>query len=957
MNETHFNRFKAIISSTLQMDQDIGNLITRSYVDKIVDETLISLKKRDDRFEYQETDAKRLKMAMRNMFFIDVDDDLVILTNPNPEKWLDNKKSEIDWSHWNAYKAMLLKNAIPQKVIVANEKVIDAVLDYSSNPARPGSWKRKGLVMGNVQSGKTLNYLGLINKGIDAGYKIIILLGGHLVDLRKQTQIRVDEGVLGRESRHLVRTRVGAGSRIGVGLEGISNVDSGTTTLADFTKRASDVLCRDLNGDNSDPFIFTIKKHVGVMKELYEWIESYHSLSPDNGIKMDVPLLLIDDEADYASINTKHHKDEVTATNNGIRKLLKLFHKNTYVGYTATPFANIFIDPDESSYSNEDDLFPSDFMIKIPTPENYLGQDFFFPPSSAEDENPSVIDIGDSEDKGYGEIDKLKKNDEISLLPNSLEQAVRLFILVVAIRHIRGERNAHNTMLVNVSHLKGHQNRLEFLIEEYRERISDALNSFSSLGLEEANKNPLVKQLEQTFDQVLSIEEKYTDVFPKLEDAAGKIKVWAINQGSSAENKDLDYSAYKEHGLNAIVIGGHKLSRGLTLEGLSVSYFARNSKAYDTLMQMCRWFGYRPTYKDLCRVYIPKESSSWYAFISSAIRELYGELDLMSRSEKRPSDFGLKVREHPGAMIITAKNKIGAAESETHYQSLWGQVQRRFRFKVSKDINDRNLTFTEKFIQKLFSRPENNVDVPKYKGAPYVFSNVDYSELISFIDNIDLPEDDVGNKALIDHLNKMEKAGLPLGKVALFNQQNIGKTTWEKDNLSEKEQVFLNKELTFCDHKIVMPKRLMKLNKKDDVYEIPSTHLGNSDDEKIFLSDPVITKVKEDTRGKKKPVSFDYMLPRERDFPGLIIYLFAVCSKEPWNSLNDDEVETRYRLGHGESPTVGFSVSIPRAEEIKGMTPSELKWFIKSTRHSYQINKVQQRLKPILDYTESIEDE
>jgi hypothetical protein len=957
MNETQFNRIKTIISSFLQSDQDMGGALTKSYVDEVVDETLVSMKKRNDRYEYQETDAKRLKMEMRNMFFIDVDDDLVILTNPNPEKWLDNKKSEIDWSHWNAYKAMLAKKAIPQKVVDANEKVIDAVLDYSSNPARQGSWKRKGLVMGNVQSGKTLNYLGLINKGIDAGYKVIILLGGHLVDLRKQTQIRVDEGVLGRESRHLVRARIGAGSRIGVGLEGTGNIDSGTTTLADFTKKASDVLCRDLNGPNSDPFIFTIKKHVGVMRELYEWIESYHSLSPSNGKKMDVPLLLIDDEADYASINTKHHKDEVTATNNGIRKLLKLFHKNTYVGYTATPFANIFIDPDENSYSEEDDLFPSDFMIKIPTPENYLGQNFFFPSSSAADENASIIDIGNLEDKGYEEIFELKKYDEISLLPNSLEQAVRLFILVVAIRHVRGERNAHNTMLVNVSHLKVHQDRLEFLIEEYRKKISDALTSFSGLGLEEANKDPLVKQLEKTFNHILSIEEKYTDIFPKLKDAAGKIKVWAINQGSNSDNKDLDYSAYKEHGLNAIVIGGHKLSRGLTLEGLSVSYFARNSKAYDTLMQMCRWFGYRPTYKDLCRVYIPKESSNWYAFISSAIRELYGELDLMSRSEKRPSDFGLKVREHPGAMIITAKNKIGAADSETHYQSLWGQVQRRFRFKVSKEINDRNLKYTEEFIHKLFNQAKNNVDAPKFEGAPHVFSNVDYSELIDFIDNIDLPEDDVGNNALIDHLNKMKKAGLPKAKVALFNQPNIGNTKWEEDNLTNKEQVFINKRYSFCGHEIVMPKRLMKLNKKDGLYEIPSTHLGNSDDEKIFLEDRVITQVKDFTRGKKKPVSFDYMLPEERDFPGLMIYLFAVCSKEPWNVLNEEGVQAKYKLGHGESPTVGFSVSIPRAEEIKGMTPSELKKYIKNTRHSYSSNKVRQRLKPILDYVESIEDE
>ena len=958
MNQTHFNRLVSKISSDLLILKDYGQPITNELVEKKVEDSLRLLLQEISGFEVIETDVDRLKFTLRNMFNVSVDEELMTLFNPDAIRWFDSKKSEIDWTHWNAYKELLLSQARAIDVIDSNEEVIDNILDYSGDPTLPGPWARKGLVMGNVQSGKTQNYIGLINKAIDAGYKVIILLGGHLVDLRKQTQERVDEGVLGRESRHILANIASPGP-IGVGMYGV-NVDTGTTTLGDFDKRSADMLGVNLNGSN--PFIFTIRKSPGGMKRLYDWIKDYHFLSPENGKKMEVPLLLIDDEADYASINTKHHKDEVTATNDAIRNLLSLFNKNTYVGYTATPFANVFIDPDDSLYSDEDDLFPSDFMIKIPTPNNYMGQEYFFGLDTAEeDKDMPIIEIGGEDDSRFEEIYELKKDAYISSRPKSLEQAIRAFIIVIAIRNIRGEKSSHNTMLVNISHLKVHQNRLELLIGEYRKEIYNALNSFSNLGIEKASKNPLIKDIEITFNDVFNVKEEYSEIFIKLRDAVGKINVWAINQGNkSADNKNLDYSSYKEHGLNVIVIGGHKLSRGLTLEGLSISYFARNSKAYDTLMQMCRWFGYRPTYRDLCKVYLPKESQNWYSHIASAIRELYGELDLMSKAEKRPKDFGLKVREHPGAMIITAKNKVGSAESEIRSQDLWGQVQRRFRFNASKDINDRNVKYTEKFVQNMFDKTSSYDSKSNHNdGKPYVFSDVEYSDLIDFIKNIDLPEDDIGNTALINHLLEMEKAGLSKAKVALFTQGSPGKVEWDKPvyGLSNDEREFINTPFSFCSKKIVMPKRAMKFV-DGKIFEIPSVHLGNSDDEKIFLSSEAINKVKELSTSKKKPVSFDYIASEERDFPGLIIYLFAVAYKEPWWA-GTSGIESSVQLGHGLSPTLGYCISLPRSEEIKvhGMSQKEIKALVRNTRHSYQINKVQQRLKSTLAYTESIEDE
>lgn len=949
MNESHFKRLIAKISTELLLQKDFGQSITNEAVEAQVDDSISNLKDKIKDFVASETDIQRLKFILRNMFNVSVDEEVVALSNPDAIRWFDNKKSEIDWNHWNAYQEMLLSQARAVDVINKNEEVIDTILDYSGDPTLPGPWARKGLVMGNVQSGKTQNYLGLINKAIDAGYKIIILLGGHLVDLRMQTQERVDEGVLGRESRHLIEANVAQAAPIGVGLYGVPNVDTGTTTLADFNKTSANSLGRNLNG-KGDPFIFTIKKHTGVMQRLYEWIKDYHYLEPDNGKKMDAPLLLIDDEADYASINTKHHKEEVTATNDAIRNLLSLFHKNTYVGYTATPFANIFIDPDENLYSEEDDLFPSDFMVKIPTPLNYMGQDFFFADDIDQQEVSSpIVNISDHEP-----VFELKSYDYIKVLPESLKEAVRAFILVVAIRDIRGERNSHNTMLVNISHLKFHQDRLEFLISEYTKEIYKALNAFSGLGVEQAEKDPLINELRHTFSTTFDVSEKYSDVFLRLEDAAWRVKVWAINQSNrTSDNKTLDYSKHKEHGLNVIVIGGHKLSRGLTLEGLSISYFSRNSKAYDTLMQMCRWFGYRPTYRDLCKVYLPEESLNWYRFISQAIRELYGELDLMSKAEKRPKEFGLKVREHPGAMIITAKNKIGSAESDVRYQSLWGQVQRRFRFHSSKEINSRNIKYTESFIQSLFDRTSEYSSKHDNDGKPFVFSNVEYSEIIEFINTIELPEDDVGNKALINHLLEMRKAGLPKPKVALYNQRSSGSPSWEKV-LTEKEREYISQPYKFCSKEITLPKRAMRFV-QGKFYEIPSVHLGNSDDEKIFLSKEAIEKIK--TRSKnKKPVSFDYISSEERDFPALTIYLFAVVYKDPFIVKNED-VQQEVSLGHGFSPSLGYCISLPKSEEIKNKTKEEIKEIVKKSRHSYQINKVQQRLKSVFAYTETIEDD
>lgn len=958
MNESIFLKLIAQISSKLRIMEELGTPITTDVIANGIEE-LASGYRRIPNFEMSEEDVGRLKFHIGSIFNVRVGEHAISLHNPDLPRWFDSKKHEIDWRHWTAYKSMLESQGRARDIIDANERVIDDILDYSGDPTTPGTWARKGLVMGNVQSGKTQNYIGLINKAIDCGYKTIILLGGHLNDLRKQTQERVDEGVLGRESRHLAGAQATAPTPIGVGIFQVNSINTGTTTVGDFNKAFADRLGFSLAGE--DPVIFTVKKNTGVMERLCKWISDYHYLDPEIGNRLDGPLLLIDDEADYASINTKHHKEEVTKTNDFIRNLLSLFHRNTYVGYTATPFANIFIDPDSNSYSDKDDLFPSDFMIKMPVPDNYLGQDFFFGQESDEGiqgghdtghEKSPAIPITD-----HWPLYELKKTQEISSIPDSLEEAVRAFVLVIAIRSLRGDRHAHNTMLVNISHLTIHQNKLEDLIGVYHKEIDEALDSYSGLGFKDAGRSDILRKIEETFHAVFSVEEEYPKIFEKLREASGRIKVWAINQRTAGNGgKELDYSIHKEHGLCAIVIGGHRLSRGLTLEGLSISYFARNSKAYDTLMQMCRWFGYRPQYADLCRVYLPADSIDWYAFIASAIKDLYRELDLMSRRNQRPKDFGLKVREHPGAMIITAKNKIGWSDTEVRSQDLWGQVQRRFRFSPDPDINRRNLAYVKQFLEGLRSERDGTEEVTLDKETGLlILSGVDYSKLIDFIENLILPEDDLGNAALISHLKKMETAGLGKPKVVLFNQKKSTTTKLERV-LGDADRKFINDPYELVDGVITtLAKRSMKHDEENEVYKVKSVHLGNSDDEKLFLSPAARQSVVSESDPDRNPVSFDYICSNERDYPGLLIYLFAV-SITPERTSDDTSAAT-VKLGHGHEPTVGYTVSIPRSENLKGMSSKEIREIVKQTKHSYQVGKVYARLQELSAYEDYEDDE
>jgi len=566
--------------------------------------------------------------------------------------WLASRKPSIDPFFWDRYTQYLYRQKWPPFVVATMDRSTDEILDLFGNPTEGGKWTRRGLVKGDVQSGKTATYTALCNKAADAGYRLIILLTGTMENLRRQTQERLDAGFVGLDSSHVL-SKNPMMKVYGVGeLNSSRHAAVFTSTKNDF----SSILINSLNftlSAFSEPVLLVVKKHTRILTNLQNWLRAYNADS--NGI-IDLPVLLIDDESDNASINTNAAGADATKINSHIRSVLSLFTRSTYVGFTATPFANIFIDPDTESEMIGDDLFPKDFIYALDSPSNYFGPQTIFADEPEWSARRAIED--------WEAIFPLKhkKTLVVSVLPESLVTAIQTFILANVVRDLRGEQVTHRSMLVNVSPYTDVQQQVYDLITEELHRLQSDIRNFSQLPAKEALSNSGISALHRVWKREFDGEEfKWTQIQRGLLNAVLQIVVKAVNQRTGAQA--LDYSAHKEHGLRVIAVGGNSLSRGLTLEGLCISYFLRNSQMYDTLLQMGRWFGYRDGYADLCRIWIRDEAAHWYAHISEATDELQEEIRKMNRLNMTPRDFGLKVRAHPDSLIVTARNKMRTART------------------------------------------------------------------------------------------------------------------------------------------------------------------------------------------------------------------------------------------------------------------------------------------------------
>ncbi|MBC7191933.1 Z1 domain-containing protein [Marinobacter sp.] len=611
------------------------------------------------------------------------------------EPWLDDAKARIEPFYWQRYQKLLLQNGLPRDVVTSTDKVTDKILGRLGDPEKQLPWDRRGMVVGHVQSGKTANYTGLICKAADAGYRLIIVIAGIHNNLRNQTQERIDEGFIGRDTGQVRdKKKGGVGNVIGVGRFDPNRTPvSLTNTLRDFNKETASTNTSEIDSYKV-PVVLVIKKNHRTLENLLDWLRD-NSARGDSAM-IDQPMLIIDDEADNASINTKYSKKLVTKINSQIRDLLSRFHRSCYVGYTATPFANIFIDPDEDDEMINEDLFPKDFIIGLDAPTNYFGPYKIFIDGLSDSKEPQWLRyINDNED--VLPI-KHKIDHELDELPASLLTAVRVFLIARTIRDLRGQHAAHCSMLVNASRFTGVQGMLRNRIHEALERIKDAVRINSTRG-ESGLSDPEVAELKQVWLQEYSDTEfEWDHIQAHLLQSIASAKVVEVN---SRATDGLDYSRSGEKGQTVIAVGGFSLSRGLTLEGLTVTWFLRNTMMYDTLMQMGRWFGYRDGYEDLCRIWMPVEAIDWYAFIADAAEELHEELKVMEKARATPRMFGLAVRSHPASLLVTARNKMGASSRVVTRVGLSNQFIETAKISINEQDLSANRDLARAFTRKL----------------------------------------------------------------------------------------------------------------------------------------------------------------------------------------------------------------------------------------------------------------
>ena len=605
--------------------------------------------------------------------------------------WLNAEKANIKWSLWDRYK-MYLRAKDASFPIDSVDDLTDRILDKCINPKTSGSWDRRGMVVGNVQSGKTANYTGLVNKATDAGYKLIIIIAGIHNSLRAQTQLRVDEGYIGRKSADFIKAKKNV--KVGVGDYDVdTEIYSYTSSddKGDFSRSIASKINVPIGG--SSPTVLVIKKNKSILENLILWLNQFADDVNGERKIINVPLLVIDDEADNASVNSGSEED-VKTINRLIRTLLNLFNRNTFIGYTATPYANLFI---PSSWSEDleanvkdlklkvgEDLFPRDFIVNIPPPSNYIGakQVFGFVNDNTgeEHEGLSIIRYAEDQEPFFPKkINKDNKDDLPDDLPTSLNEAIKAFILTNAIRRARGHEKKHSSMLVHVALRVQWIDRVAWLVNEklrsYKNQIKSGQGNILN-ELKELYERDFVPTTIEVKENMLYHDPKvkthnWEEVKEQLIPAVLKIDVRAVHgvkntSGLEYDNiQELNYDDYKENGLCVIAVGGNKLARGITLEGLSISYYLRTTRMYDSLMQMGRWFGYRPGYVDLCRLYTTSELVNWYQHVTMATEEMRADFDEMASNNLRPQDYQLKVRTHPGMLMITSLAKMREHEKIT----------------------------------------------------------------------------------------------------------------------------------------------------------------------------------------------------------------------------------------------------------------------------------------------------
>ncbi|MCC6358555.1 MAG: Z1 domain-containing protein [Phycisphaerales bacterium] len=673
--------------------------------------------------------------------------------NRGHEEWLP-RLDRSDWRLWPRLSEYLRQvSRLPPTVLMELDRSTDQTLERIESPLREGRWDRRGLVVGHVQSGKTTHYTSVIAKALDAGYQIVIVLAGIHKSLRSQTHERLDTDLIGLDSAALLEAaRRGERPPAGAAVVGVGRFDlqrglgdlpftilTCTTSADDGDFRTSIARQIGFRVSPGTRLVMVVKKNRSILTNLRDWLRAQNA-APGATARIHAPALVIDDEADHASINTNDPEEDPTTINRLIRELLQSFERVGFVGYTATPFANIFIPSASADGPFGDDLFPRSFVVNLKAPTDYIGPALVFGHPGDESvglpaQLPLPMHVSVTDSSAW--LPDGHRNGHVpGPLPGSLREALRLFALVCASRVVRGQTGEHSTMLVHATRFINVQERVAQQIEE---EVS-TLRNVAGLG----GRNT-VEQLRTAFRDIwyrhlqrhhaafrAALGDRceplpdFERVWQEVPAALNRIRIMKVNGDSSDA---LAYSRTPD-GLWVIAIGGDKLSRGLTLAGLSVSYFLRTSKMFDTLMQMGRWFGYRPGYADLCRVFTTDSLHVAFRQIALAMDDLRADLDRMADARKTPEEFGLRVRTPSDGLLITAANKL--RDGEEVFVRFAGELVQALEIPRTGAQADANRAAVRTLIERLGTGYTQ--DVRGRQSSHFLWHDVPVATVLEFLE-------------------------------------------------------------------------------------------------------------------------------------------------------------------------------------------------------------------------------
>ena len=813
----------------------------------------------------------------------------VLVDFENDPEWFYKMKSDENQKHdyFNRYKNYLRHNDFAEDSIDKIEYNSEKILSYCANPFNSTDLrarKKKGLVVGDVQSGKTANYLGLINMASDYGYSVIVVLAGMTESLRKQTQGRIDEGYIGAKSNTIGSEVI---EYVGVGEQDVRNNHFAiplTNTNYDFSTKVKTSL-NATRGDYNKPQILVIKKNKKTLENVKEWIKPGHNNIQGNSI------LIIDDEADNASVNTKKASEDPSIINGLIRDIFNNFTIASYVGYTATPYANIFISPDDDKVNL--DLFPSDFIIQLNSPDNYFGGNKVFGV-----EKEKFIRIIDEKEFNFLDVYH-KKDDGYYGLSNSLKEAIQVFLINNVLRTLKGGKQIkkHRTMMINISRFNDMQNNIKYYVNEYVEKLKNIIEQTSYMSTDKFTRNEEMKSIYDLYHS-----DKYYEEFRQLYDwskiqellynEVSKIEVVIINN-KIKEKERFNYDNYSETGARVITIGGFVLSRGLTLEGLMVSYFSRSGSAYDTMLQMCRWFGYRPGYEKLCRIYMSKISLLNFNTVLEATEDLKSQFREMNAQGKTPRDFGLMVKESPDiletTMLVTSRNKFGSSQQIVRTLNYSAKPIDTSKLYKDRELNRKNEASIYSFIDKL----KNQGILLKEENGRYLYKDINKHLIANLLSHLNLPLENrkFDKESLCEYINKTEE----------FLKWDVVFATGSSKEL----------KMTIGEFIIPATKRSFEVREKENYIRISGSN-NRLLEPGIFNSGLTKEQIKKMKETNKNPIARDYLSVPGRN-PLFIIYPVHLEDKK-----GEDDEKDKILKRYENTIIFGFGIGFPsRTDEVK----------------------------------------